>query len=180
MLKIAPENKNCYQYLKECTAIYDDFYMMQHFGVRYYRSQMFQDMNYLAGYIQKELGIKRGDVVTVFMPTTVQSIVAFYALNSIGVITNFVHPLMSTDFLKERIEEVNSKAVMILDLLAKDHIKTINDAGTHIAYELVNKLLVLTCVNVALDNRGCNANRHFRDLVLDLVDSSLLFELYLL
>ena len=119
MLK-SPENKNCYQYLRECTEIYDDFYMMQHFGVKYYRTEMFKHMNYLAGYIQKELGIKRGDVVTVFMPTTVQSIVAFYALNSIGVITNFVHPLMSTDFLKERIEEVDSKAVMILDLLAKD------------------------------------------------------------
>ena len=128
MLK-SPENKNCYQYLRECTEIYDDFHMMQHFGVKYYRTEMFKHMNYLAGYIQKELGIKRGDVVTVFMPTTVQSIVAFYALNSIGVITNFVHPLMSTDFLKERIEEVDSKAVMILDLLAKDHIQTINNAG---------------------------------------------------
>lgn len=128
MLK-SPENKNCYQYLRECTEIYDDVYMMQHFGVKYYRSEIFRDMNHLAGYFQKELGLKRGDVYTVFMPTTVQSIIAFYALNSIGVITNFVHPLMSTDFLKERIEEVNSKGVMILDLLAKDHIKTINDSG---------------------------------------------------
>ncbi len=128
MLK-SPENKNCYEYLRECTEIYDDVYMMQHFGVKYMRSKIFSDMDALAGFFQKELGLKRGDVVTVFMPTTVQSIVAFYALNSIGVITNFVHPLMSTDFLKERIEEVNSKAVMILDLLAKDHIKTINDSG---------------------------------------------------
>lgn len=128
MLK-SPENKNCYEYLRECTEIYDDVYMMQHFGVKYYRSEIFRHMDALAGFLQKELGIKRGDVVTVFMPTTVQSIIAFYALNSIGVITNFVHPLMSTDFLKERIEEVDSKAVMILDLLAKDHIKTINNCG---------------------------------------------------
>ncbi|MBR3817076.1 MAG: acyl--CoA ligase [Clostridia bacterium] len=128
MLK-SPENKNCYEYLRECTEIYDDVYMMQHFGVKYYRSEIFRHMDALAGFLQKELGIKRGDVVTVFMPTTVQSIIAFYALNSIGAITNFVHPLMSTDFLKERIEEVDSKAVMILDLLAKDHIKTINNCG---------------------------------------------------
>lgn len=126
MLK-SPENKNCYEYLRECTEIYEDVYMMQHFGVKYMRSKIFSDMDALAGFFQKKLGIQRGDVVTVFMPTTVQSIIAFYALNSIGVITNFVHPLMSTDFLKERIEEVGSKAVMILDILAKDHIKTIND-----------------------------------------------------
>ena len=128
MLK-SPENKNCYQYLRECTEIYDDVYMMQHFGVKYYRSKIFSDMDALAGYFQKEMGLKRGDVFTIFMPTTVQSIIAFYALNSIGVITNFVHPLMSTDFLKEQLEAVGSKGVMILDLLAKDHIKTINDSG---------------------------------------------------
>ena len=128
MLK-SPENKNCYQYLRECTEIYDDVYMMQHFGVKYYRSKIFSDMDALAGYFQKVIGLKRGDVFTIFMPTTVQSIIAFYALNSIGVITNFVHPLMSTEFLKEQLEAVNSKGVMILDLLAKDHIKTINDSG---------------------------------------------------
>ena len=125
----SPENKNCYQYLRECTEIYDDVYMMQHFGVKYYRSKIFSDMDALAGYFHKEMGLKRGDVFTIFMPTTVQSIIAFYALNSIGVITNFVHPLMSTDFLKEQLEAVGSKGVMILDLLAKDHIKTINDSG---------------------------------------------------
>ena len=128
MLK-SPKNKNCYQYLRECTEIYDDVYMMQHFGVKYYRSKIFSDMDALAGYFQKEMDLKRGDVFTIFMPTTVQSIIAFYALNSIGVITNFVHPLMSTDFLKEQLEAVGSKGVMILDLLAKDHIKTINDSG---------------------------------------------------
>ena len=34
----AVENCNCYEYLKKCTGIYDDVYMMQHFGVKYYRS----------------------------------------------------------------------------------------------------------------------------------------------
>ena len=128
----SPENKNCYQYLRECTEIYDDVYMMQHFGVKYYRSKIFADMDALAGFFQKELGLKRGDVFTIFMPTTVQSIVAFYALNSIGVITNFVHPLMSTEFLKEQLEAVNSKGVMVLDVLMlkeKAHIETINNSG---------------------------------------------------
>lgn len=129
----APEKMNCYEYLEHCTTSrFDDVYMMQHFGVRYYRSEIFAHMKALAGYFQKELGLKKGDVFTIFMPTTVQSIVAFYALNSIGVITSFVHPLMSTDFLKEQLETVGSKGVMILDILmAKDktHIETINNSG---------------------------------------------------
>lgn len=124
-----PKNYNCYEYLRYCTEIYDDVYMMQHFGVKYMRSEIFKDIEALAAYFQNVLGLRKGDVYTIFMPTTVQSIVAFYALNKIGVITSFVHPLMATEFLKEQIELVHSKGVMVLDLLAKDHIKTINDSG---------------------------------------------------
>ena len=123
------QNFNCYEYLRHCTEVYDDFYMMQHHGVDYMRSEMFQDMEALAAYFKNVLGLKKGDVYTIFMPTTVQCIVAFYALNKIGVITNFVHPLMSTEFFKEQIETVHAKGVMVLDLLAKDHIKAINESG---------------------------------------------------
>lgn len=125
----APQNINCYDYLKECTSIYDDVYMMQHFGVKYRKSEIFRDIDALASYFQNDLGLKKGDVYTVFMPTTVQSIIAFYALNSIGVIVNMIHPLMSTDYLKEQLEVVHAKGVMILDLLSKDHVATINDSG---------------------------------------------------
>lgn len=125
----AAENYNCYEFLKVCTEIYDDVYMMQHFGVKYLRSEIFADIEAMSGYFQKELGLKKGDVYTVFMPTTVQGIITFYALNRIGVIANFVHPLMSTEFLKETLEDVEAKGVMVLDILSKKHIKTINDSG---------------------------------------------------
>ena len=122
-------NNNCYEFLKLCTGIYKDVDMMQHFSVRYKRSEIFKDIDALSGYFQKKLGLKEGDVYTVFMPTTVQGIIAFYALNSIGVIVNFIHPLMSTEFLKETLDDVNAKGVMVLDILSKDHVKTINDSG---------------------------------------------------
>lgn len=125
----APKEINCYDYLKECTSIYDDVWMMQHFGVKYRKSEIFRDIEALASYFQNDLGLKQGDVYTVFMPTTVQSIIAFYALNSIGVIVNMIHPLMSTDFLKEQLEAVHAKGVMVLDLLSKDHVDTINNSG---------------------------------------------------
>ena len=125
----APENTNCYEYLRMCTEIYDDVWMMQHFGVKYKRSKIFNDIEALAAYFQNEMGLRKGDVFTIFMPTTVQSIITFYALNKIGVITSFVHPLMGPDYLKEQIETLHSKGVMVLDLLVKDHIGVINDSG---------------------------------------------------
>ncbi len=125
----APNNLNCYEYLEYCTGRYPDVNMMQHFGVDYLRSKILRDIDNLAAYFQKELGLKKGDVYTIFMPTTMQSVIAFYALNKIGVITSFVHPLMGADYLKEQLEFVNSKGVMVLDLLVKDHIETINNSG---------------------------------------------------
>ena len=125
----AVENESCYDYLKRCTSIYPDVWMMQHFGVKYRKSEMFRDIDALSAYFQKELGLQRGDVYTLFMTTTVQGILAFYALTQIGVIANIVHPLMSTDFLRETLADVRAKGVMILDILSKDHVKTINDSG---------------------------------------------------
>ncbi len=128
----APNDLNCVEYLEYCTSRFDDVYMMQHFGIKYLRSEILDDINRLAAYFQKELGLKKGDVYTIFMPTTMQSIIAFYALNKIGVITSFVHPLMGTDYLKEQLELVHSKGVMVLDILlakGKTHIDAINELG---------------------------------------------------
>lgn len=128
----APNNLNCVEYLEYCTSRFDDVYMMQHFGVKYLRSEILRDVNRLAAYFQKGLGLKKGDVYTIFMPTTMQSIIAFYALNKIGVITSFVHPLMGTDYLKEQLVTVHSKGVMVLDILlakGKTHIDAINELG---------------------------------------------------
>ena len=121
------DSYNCYEYLKVCTQIYDDVYMMQHFGAKYLRSEIFHDIDALSSYFQNELKMKKGDVYTVFMPTTVQSIISIYALNQIGVIVSPVHPLMSSEYLKEVMKETNSKGVMILDILSKKHVETINE-----------------------------------------------------
>ena len=123
------DSYNCYEYLKVCTQIYDDVYMMQHFGAKYLRSEIFHDIDALSSYFQNDLKLKKGDVYTVFMPTTVQSIISIYALNQIGVIVNPVHPLMSSEYLKDVMIETNSKGVMILDILSKKHVETINQMG---------------------------------------------------
>ena len=41
------------------------------------------------------LGIKKGDRVTIAMPNSPQGIMMFYALNKIGAVANMIHPLSS-------------------------------------------------------------------------------------
>ena len=123
------ENYNCADYLRACTGVYGDVWMLQHFGVKYRKSEVLAEIDALAAYFRNELGLRPGDVYTLFMTTTMQGIIGFYALCRIGVIANIVHPLMSTDFLREQLADCGSKGVMILDLLSKGHVKTINDSG---------------------------------------------------
>lgn len=128
-LMVEAADQNCYEYLIECTEGYGEYKAVQHMDKITMRSEFLHDVDCFAAYMKNELGLKRGDVYTVFMPTTVQSIVSFYALNKIGVIVNFVHPQLPPEVLREAIADCNSKGVMILDLLSKDYVGVINESG---------------------------------------------------
>lgn len=66
------------------------------------------------------LGLKRGDVVTIYLPTCPQSLAAFYACSKLGIAANIVHPLIPLKLLKENLKKVNSKALLFYDALVKD------------------------------------------------------------
>jgi len=74
------------------------------------------------------LGITKGDVVTVFLPTCPQSVAAFYACSKLGIIASFVHPVTPVEELKKYITVTNSKALLFYDVLVKDETK-LRDAG---------------------------------------------------
>ena len=68
-----------------------------------------------------ELGFKKGDVLTIYLPTCPQALVGFYACSKLGVIANIVHPLLPLDKLKENLIQTKSKGLMFYDILIKDH-----------------------------------------------------------
>ena len=123
---VEPKNMSCYEYFKACTYEYGEYYCQQHLSKKYTNTRIISDMDALAAYFRIELGLQPGDVYTVFMPTTVQSIVAFYALNKIGVIINFIHPLLPPDVVKETVLQLGSKGIMVLDLLSRKNAEMIN------------------------------------------------------
>ena len=130
-------NYNCFEFYCAATEQYGDFDTVQHMDKRVKRSEFIAEVEALAAYFYHELGLRKGDVYTVFCPTNVESLVAFYALNKLGVIVSFVHPLLPPEMLKEYIETGKSKGVMILDLLSKSHVKMLNEM----------KIPVLLCRN---------------------------------
>ena len=124
---VEPKDMSCYAYYKACTDEYGEYYCQQHLGKKFLNTRIISDIDALAGFFRIELGLQPGDVYSVFMPTTVQSIAAFYALNKIGVIVNFIHPLLPPDVVKETITSLHSKGVMLLDLLVRKHTDMLNE-----------------------------------------------------
>ncbi len=122
-------NYNCFEFYCAATEQYGDFDTVQHMDKRVKRSEFIREVEALAAYFYHELGLRRGDVYTIFCPTNVESLVGFYALNKLGVIVSFVHPLLPPEMLREYIETGRSKGVMILDLLSSKHVKMLNELG---------------------------------------------------
>ena len=80
-------------------------------------SKMIADVEQLAAYLKAQ-GLKEGDVVTAFMPTCAHAFPVMYAVNKLGMILNFVHPLTPPDALLATMKHTKSKFLFILDAIS--------------------------------------------------------------
>lgn len=71
-------------------------------------------------------GVKPGDIVTICMPNTPEAVIAFYALNRMGVIANMIHPLSAENNIKDFLNEAGSKLLITIDT-SMDKVKNIID-----------------------------------------------------
>ena len=62
-----------------------------------------------------EMGIRKGDKVTICMANTPQALDCFYALNRIGAIPNMIHPLSAAKESAFYLNFSKSKAILTLD-----------------------------------------------------------------
>ena len=74
----------------------------------------------------REKGVKKGDVVTMAMATTPETIYVMYALIRIGAVTNIIDPRLTADEFKSKIVESNSKHFVGLDMCI-DQIEKLDD-----------------------------------------------------
>ena len=80
-------------------------------------SKMLRDVEQLAAFLASQ-GLKKGDVVTAFMPTCGHAFPVMFAVNKLGMILNFVHPLTPPDALLAVMRHTKSKFLFILDAIS--------------------------------------------------------------
>ena len=88
---------------------------LNYFGVKISYHEMFNKIEEVAKSF-KTLGIKKGDIVLMAMPTTPEMVYIFYALNRIGAIVDTVDPRIKSDRYIEIIKETNAKYLVAVDL----------------------------------------------------------------
>ncbi|MCL2688180.1 MAG: AMP-binding protein, partial [Methanobrevibacter sp.] len=100
-LKYYPENilpnieypdKNMYQMIELVGTKIPDSDALEFMGLQLSYKELLKLIDCCAqGLI--EIGVKKGDKVTVCLPNIPQTVIVFYAINKIGAISNMIHPL---------------------------------------------------------------------------------------
>lgn len=113
-------NMNVYDYIYECNKNNLDDIALEYDPLTDYKStkityRRFFKMIDIATRGYMELGVKEGDIVTVCLPSFIENIVTFYALNRLGAIPNQIHPLASKDEVRFYLEEAESKVFVSYD-----------------------------------------------------------------
>lgn len=76
-----------------------------------------------------DLGVRKGDIVTVLMPNTPESVASIYALNRLGAVVNIVHPLSAQGEIKRYLNKVNSQFLLAIDLCCQKIDEIIDDTN---------------------------------------------------
>ena len=106
----------CYEFLHG--GVNRDGYIV-YYGHKLKISQFLQDIESFSGAL-KLLGLTKGDVITLYLPSCPQALVVFYACSKLGLIANIIHPLVPVNLLEQNLKKTGSKALMFYDATVKD------------------------------------------------------------
>lgn len=107
-----------YGMLKISAGSHPDALAYEYFGAKCtYKNLVERIRKVSAAYFS--LGVRKGDIVTILMPNTPESVITIYALNRIGAVCNIVHPLSAQEEIKKYILSSESEYLLTIDLCCK-------------------------------------------------------------
>lgn len=98
---------------------------IDYYGNKFTYRQFFDYVDSVAGSLVK-LGIMQGDIVTICMLNSVETVFLFYALNKIGAVANLICGLDSEKELIAHIANVKSHVIFTLDIFVDKLVSIIN------------------------------------------------------
>ena len=90
---------------------------VEYFGAKIKFGVLFKNIDIVAKSLVAN-GVKKGDFVTICSTTTPEVIYTFYAISKIGAVANVMSPFYTPDELLKRINECESKLIIMVDKFA--------------------------------------------------------------
>lgn len=118
--------KTMYQLVEEAAARLPGDIAYDFMGAETTYSKMIKKINLTAKSFLN-FGIIRGDVVTICMPNTPQAVDCLYALNRIGAVASFIHPLSAEKEIAHYLNLSKSKAIVVPDLFYDNVANALSD-----------------------------------------------------
>ena len=113
-----------------------DAYMNMGKSITY--SELDQQAEAFAAYLQNTLGIKKGDAVAIMMPNLLQYPIALIAVHRIGAVVVNVNPLYTPRELEHQLNDSQAKAIVIVDNFASTLDQVIDN--TQVEHVILTKM----------------------------------------
>ena len=103
-----------YDVVSNSAKEYPNYIAYSYFGTKVTYQEMLKEIN-RAVCAFRNLGVRRGDVVSVCLPNVPEALISLYALNEIGAICEMIHPLSSEQEIKNYLISTGSVVLIVLD-----------------------------------------------------------------
>ena len=121
---------------------FPDEIAIEYFGAKISFGELIKNIDSVAMALE-EYEIKKGDFVTICSTTTPEVIYLFYAISKIGAVANVMSPFYTSEELLSRINECDSKLVIIVDKFIPKFRQTFSKAND-------KKVVVLPLMNSSM------------------------------
>lgn len=107
-----PKNISVYDYMKSKNIDNPNRIAINYYDNLLTYSDLFDEVEKYAHKFY-ELGVREGDIVSICMPSTPETVIAFYALNSLGAVCDMIDPRSNPGQLEYYLRENKSKMLIL-------------------------------------------------------------------
>ncbi len=107
-----------YERLKQSCDKYPDSIAWDFMGTTCTYENLLKEIDQFSAALNS-LGFKKGDIITIGMPTAPQGIIPIYAVNKLGGVCSVIHPLSPSNQIENFLQISDSKWLMTLDVFYK-------------------------------------------------------------
>ena len=124
-MDIKIKDTSLYEYFKEQMSSHENLKAIYYYGSEITYKQLDEKIEKCAKAFLN-CGMRKHDVISICMPNTPEALIAFFALNKIGAISNMIHPLSSENEIKDSLIQTGSVMLLLIDI-DYDKVKNIID-----------------------------------------------------